>query len=72
MIEVVIAGGKSGQIVALNNCGVDGIGRKQSVARHQVIGGPQDSVVQGKYPQKGKAEPRAYESPLLPALRDGA
>jgi hypothetical protein len=54
IVEVIVTAGKSRQIVARDESGVYGVGRKQSVAGHQVIGGLKDGVVKRKDSQKGE------------------
>jgi hypothetical protein len=54
IIEVIITAGESRQIVARDESGVYSVGRKQSVAGHQIIGGLKDGVVDGKDSKKGE------------------
>jgi hypothetical protein len=54
IIEVIITAGERRQIVARDESGVYSVGRKQSVAGHQVIGGLKDGGAKGKDSQKGE------------------
>ncbi|MEX0805863.1 MAG: hypothetical protein WD688_21475 [Candidatus Binatia bacterium] len=68
MIKVIITGGKSRQVVAPDKSSVYGVSGKQMVARHQVIGGPQDSLVQGKDSQESKQSKGLVKVHFLPRL----